>query len=72
MHVINGSRDIIELLEEALELAKAGEIDVVGVIIGRGSDIEAGYNWRDDATHAWSRLVSGCRMLEHALLEAGE
>ena len=73
MKVINGSGDIVAMLEETLEHAKKGEVDAIGlIVIEPENGVITGYTWREGAPHCWLRLIAGARMFEKDIMATDE
>lgn len=59
LQLFHGSGDMIEMLEDAIERVKSGEMEGV-VVVGATSDGALGWSWayKEDATHIWARLIA--------------
>lgn len=72
MKVVNGSGDIVALLEETLEHARAGELNGLAVVVSTETEgIITGWTWRD-GVNGWPLLVAGTQMLAHELMSTDE
>lgn len=75
--VIKGNKDLIDLLEHALDEAKAGKLEAVVVIGCSGGDglKTGGHGWagahRDDMVFPWARLQSAMDTAHMELLRDG-
>lgn len=70
--LIIGNGDVVAMLEDALQRARDGEIEVVCLC---ACSPDAGVTWgwavKPDAPHAWARLLSAVASAQHDLLMDG-
>lgn len=67
--VLPGSKDMIDILEDALAKVRAGEIEAVAIVM---CDTEGmcWTNWSssDTPNYQWARLYAGAATLTHSLM----
>lgn len=70
--VVQGNKALIEILEEALRAAKAGELEGV-VIAGCTPDGMVGWDVaaNKDMPYAWARLSNAVANADHGLMKDG-
>lgn len=69
--VHKGAGDIIALLEDAIEQARAGDIDVAAIAMGGSDDLTWGWAWKDDAPHAFCRIYTATASMAADMMAEG-
>lgn len=67
----DGSVDIVEALERALERAKAGDLELCAIVTLQGDDLIASYTWKDDLERPWCLFIAALEDAKAGLLEDG-
>ena len=69
---IDGGGGIVEALESALELARAGHLQIVAICaINEDDEIMTRLDWRGDVDHVWSRTYAALASFQHDLMVDG-
>ena len=67
----DGSADIVQALEAALERARKGEIEALALVCLEDGIFEARYAWKDELNASWALFVAGLEHAKYDLLESG-
>lgn len=69
---IEGGGDIVEALESALAMARAGHLEMVAIVAINGDDeIMTRLAWHGDMQNVWSRAYAALASFQHDLMEDG-
>ena len=72
LRVVQGGRDLVEVLEDQLAKARAGELRIV-IVATAGVDNVHRYSWAyvEGEAHAWSQMAAMVAGIQHDLMQGG-
>jgi hypothetical protein len=66
--VVHGDGELVDMLQDALDRAKAGELDAVGLVLCVGDEAWINMGKKEGASFAWARLTAGAMWLQQHLI----